>query len=36
MQTITFGLIATSDRASSGVYADEGIPALKNWLGSLR
>ena len=34
MQTITFGLIATSDRASSGVYADEGIPALKNWLGS--
>ena len=30
---ITIGLISTSDRASSGVYADEGIPALKNWLG---
>ena len=34
MQTITIGLISTSDRASSGVYADEGIPALKSWLGS--
>ncbi len=30
--TVTIGLIATSDRASSGVYQDEGIPALKNWL----
>ena len=34
MQTITIGLISTSDRARSGVYADEGIPALKSWLGS--
>ncbi|QMT41547.1 molybdopterin adenylyltransferase [Neisseria shayeganii] len=32
LSPITIGLIATSDRASSGVYADEGIPALKNWL----
>lgn len=32
MQTVTIGLISTSDRASSGVYTDEGIPALKNWL----
>ena len=32
MHTVCFGLIATSDRASSGVYADEGIPALKDWL----
>ena len=30
---ITIGLISTSDRASSGVYTDEGIPALKDWLG---
>ncbi len=29
---LTIGLISTSDRASSGVYADEGIPALKDWL----
>ena len=32
LPTITIGLISTSDRASSGVYADEGIPALKSWL----
>jgi molybdopterin adenylyltransferase len=25
------GLISISDRASSGVYQDEGIPALQNW-----
>lgn len=31
--TVTVGLISTSDRASSGIYADEGIPALKDWLG---
>lgn len=30
--TVTIGLVSASDRASSGVYADEGIPALKNWL----
>ena len=28
------GLVATSDRASQGVYRDEGIPALEQWLGS--
>ena len=27
------GLVSVSDRASSGVYRDEGIPALKDWLG---
>ena len=32
LDTVTIGLISTSDRASSGVYQDEGIPALKNWL----
>ena len=26
------GLVATSDRASQGVYRDEGIPALEAWL----
>ncbi len=28
------GLVSISDRASAGVYADEGIPALKQWLDS--
>ena len=28
------GLVSISDRASSGVYEDAGIPALKEWLGS--
>jgi molybdopterin adenylyltransferase len=27
------GLVSISDRASAGVYKDEGIPALKEWLG---
>ena len=27
------GLVSISDRASAGTYQDEGIPALKNWLG---
>jgi molybdopterin adenylyltransferase len=26
------GLVSISDRASAGVYADEGIPALESWL----
>jgi molybdopterin adenylyltransferase len=28
---VWIGLISISDRASSGVYQDEGIPALENW-----
>jgi len=28
------GLISISDRASAGVYKDEGIPALKEWLAA--
>ena len=28
------GLVSISDRASAGVYKDEGIPALKEWLGT--
>jgi len=31
---VTIGLVSTSDRAASGVYADQGIPALQAWLGS--
>ncbi len=34
LTTVTIGLVSTSDRASSGVYADEGIPSLKTWLQS--
>jgi len=34
---VRIGLVATSDRASQGVYRDEGIPALEQWLaGALR
>lgn len=29
---VTIGLVATSDRASQGIYRDEGIPALEAWL----
>ncbi len=28
---LLIGLVSISDRASSGVYRDEGIPALKEW-----
>ena len=31
--TLTVGLVSISDRASSGVYQDQGIPALLEWLG---
>ncbi len=29
---VRIGLVATSDRASQGIYKDEGIPALEQWL----
>lgn len=32
LQQVRIGLVSVSDRASSGVYADEGLPALRNWL----
>jgi molybdopterin adenylyltransferase len=32
--TVRIGLIATSDRAAQGVYRDEGIPALEQWLAA--
>ncbi len=28
------GLVSISDRASTGVYQDAGLPALKEWLGA--
>ena len=31
---VRIGLVSTSDRASQGVYKDEGIPALEAWLAS--
>jgi molybdopterin adenylyltransferase len=30
--TVRIGLVSVSDRASTGVYEDKGIPALKEWL----
>ena len=30
---VRIGLVSISDRASSGVYEDKGLPALKEWLG---
>jgi molybdopterin adenylyltransferase len=29
---LIIGLVSVSDRASAGVYADQGIPGLKDWL----
>lgn len=31
---LLIGLVSISDRASSGVYEDKGIPALKEWFGA--
>ena len=32
-EPIRIGLVSISDRASDGTYEDQGIPALKDWLG---
>ncbi len=32
LDTVRIGLVSISDRASSGVYADQGLPALRAWL----
>ena len=31
---LILGLVSVSDRASRGVYRDEGIPALEAWMRS--
>ncbi|HET9350768.1 MAG TPA: molybdopterin adenylyltransferase [Burkholderiales bacterium] len=33
-EDLLIGLVSISDRASAGVYKDEGIPSLKEWLAS--
>ena len=33
-EPVKIGLISVSDRASTGVYEDKGIPALQDWLAS--
>jgi len=33
LDPVRVGLVSISDRASSGVYEDKGIPALQAWLG---
>jgi molybdopterin adenylyltransferase len=32
-ELLRIGLVSISDRASSGVYEDKGIPALQAWFG---
>jgi molybdopterin adenylyltransferase len=32
LDSIKIGIVSISDRASSGVYVDKGLPALKDWL----
>jgi molybdopterin adenylyltransferase len=31
-ESVRIGIVSVSDRASSGVYEDKGLPALKDWL----
>ena len=31
-ETVKIGIVSISDRASSGVYEDKGLPALQDWL----
>ena len=32
LEAVKIGIVSVSDRASSGVYEDKGLPALKDWL----
>ena len=32
LDVVRIGLVSISDRASSGVYEDKGLPALRDWL----
>ena len=34
-EELVVGLVSVSDRASAGVYKDEGIPHLKEWLSAV-
>jgi molybdopterin adenylyltransferase len=34
VKSVRIGIVSISDRASSGVYEDKGLPALQAWLGS--
>ncbi|MCZ8072876.1 MAG: molybdopterin adenylyltransferase, partial [Paucibacter sp.] len=31
-EPVRIGIVSISDRASSGVYEDKGLPALQSWL----
>lgn len=33
LDSLRIGIVSVSDRASTGVYEDKGLPALKDWLG---
>jgi molybdopterin adenylyltransferase len=33
VDSVKIGIVSISDRASSGVYEDKGLPALQGWLG---
>jgi molybdopterin adenylyltransferase len=35
MSALKIGIVSISDRASGGIYKDEGIPALKEWLSGV-
>ena len=35
MNELRVGIVSISDRASGGIYKDEGIPALKDWLSKV-
>ncbi len=32
-EPLRIGIVSISDRASSGIYEDKGLPALRDWLG---
>jgi molybdopterin adenylyltransferase len=33
LDSVRIGVVSISDRASTGVYEDKGLPALQDWLG---
>ncbi|MCZ2495540.1 molybdopterin adenylyltransferase [Xylophilus sp. Kf1] len=33
LDPVSIGIVSISDRASTGVYEDKGLPALRDWLG---